>query len=1091
MVKATCGHDCAKATSTSPLIPQSRLHGVFQLSVRISSPSRCRNDSTGVGITFLTPTAFSPMRTLTHSVSLLVLLGLVGLAVFPVPGCTKPASQALQEAALPETISFNAHVRPILAQNCMACHGGVKKSGNISWVFEEEAITTGSSGKPAVVRGDPDASYMIEKVLSTDPAVRMPPPEHGPALTPRQVALLKKWIEQGAPWEEHWAFVPPSAPTVPQLEDDTWSRNDTDRFILRRLRREGLTPSAQAPRGALLRRVSLDLTGLPPTEAEYDAFAADDAPDAYERAVDRLLQSPAYGERWATLWLDLARYADSKGLGQDKARPTIYKYRDWVIRAFNQDMPFDDFTVKQIAGDLLPNPTLDDFVATAFHRNTPSQDEGGTNDEEFRITAQMDRVSTTWQVWHGTTMSCVQCHAHPYDAIRHDDYFRFMDFFNQTQDGDLNGEAPRLSVPVSPERQAEVGATVARQRQITRQLWEQAADLADADAWRWLDGMTSKSNRDAQLSFEPAVREGREELVFEGTPTRIDQTVTAPLPTGDGPLQALRLEVAPEDLQTALAKPSPGFRLDRFSAALVRADGQRQPVKLSPAHLDEPFPLEGRSKNRTGFAALNYQFHTRWAVFPFAEPVEVGPGDRIELKLNHGSVSAENKDLLLMRRISLAVTDDSRWAALQADPDRHALEKQRAALTKTLTQGPQAGVPVMVERPDHLRRETRTFIRGNWTTMGDLQTAGVPEVFHPLPDTDEPDRLRMARWLVDEANPLSARVLVARFWQQLFGTGLVETLEDFGSVGAEPSHPELLDFLALRLMHEHQWSMKSLLRELVTSAAYRQTANATPELIERDPDNRLLARGPRNRLTGEMVRDQVLALGGQLNPKMFGPAVRPQLPTGGWSPSHPAAGTWEPSTPEAAQRRSIYVHWQRSSVYPLFTAFDAPARDLCVDRRTNSNTPLQPLFTLNDPALFAATQSFARRIQAQAGELPEQIAWAYRLATGRPPSDEVLATLVKLHGQTAELYPKLEDSIRKNWEEDLADHYAEKREAQEVKNRKVIARAKKAKKPEPTDLPDPELIRPGPDDVFDYDAQRAAYDNVASVIMNLDLTLQK
>lgn len=1033
------------------------------------------------------------MHAVLRSTPLIALLGLVGLAAFPTPGCDGHAADAptADGAALPDVVAFNAHIRPILAQNCMACHGGVKKSGGISWVFPEEALAVGDSGRPTVVRGDPDASHVIERVTSTDPSVRMPPPEHGPALKPRQIALLKKWIEQGAGWENHWAFVPPAPVDVPQPADDTWSRNDVDRFVLRRLQAEGLSPGPEAARGPLLRRVTLDLTGLPPTEAELDAFENDDADDAYARAVDRLLASPRFGERWATMWLDLARYADSDGLGKDGPRPTAYAHRDWVIRAFNDDVPFDEFTVRQIAGDLLPDATLDDFVATAFHRNTPSQDEGGTSDEEFRVIAQLDRVNTTWQVWHGITMSCVQCHAHPYDAIRHDDYYRFMDFFNHTQDGDLPSAAPRMSVPVDPDRRAEVSDRIARQRELTRILWQETADLAATGPWSGLMGLRSQTDRDDQLSFAAQVRDGREEFVFSGTPTAINQTLSADLPAGDAPLQALRIDVAPHDVAAAPATPSAGFRLDQIRAAVVAADGSRRDVELDAVFLDEPFPLLASSvKGGTGFSALNYIFRDRWAVFRLAQPLTPSPGDRLELALRHGAGTG-GKDLLLIRRGSLAVTDDPVWRSLDDVPARQQLQDELTALDAELTRGPQVAVPVMVERPDHLRRETRTFVRGNWTEPGERQDAGVPEIFHPLPDSGEPARLRMARWLVDEANPLSARVLVSRLWEQLFGTGLVATLEDFGSVGADPSHPELLDFLALRLMHDHGWSMKALLRELVTSAAYRQNASATAELIERDPRNRLLARGPRVRLTGEMVRDQVLALGGVLNLAMFGPAVRPELPEGGWTPSHPAAGGWTRSSVEEARRRSVYVHWQRSSVYPVFAAFDAPARDLCSDRRINSNTPLQPLFTLNDPALFDATQAFARRMQARDGDATQKIVWGYRLATGRAPTDAALQTLLGLHGETVGLYPELEATMRAAWDQEVGERYAEKRRIQERANRQAVAAAKKKDLPPPADLPDPALIRPGPDDAFDHDAERAAFDNVASVILNLDLALQK
>jgi len=992
---------------------------------------------------------------------------------------------------LPDVVGFNDHIRPILAQNCSACHGGVKKSGGLSYVFKEEAITTGASGKKSIVPGDPDASYLIEKVSATNPAIRMPPPEHGPALTERQVALLKKWIKQGAEWEEHWAFIPPEPVAVPTLESDKWSQNDLDRFILERLQHEGLKPNRQAEKGALLRRVTLDLTGVPPTQEELETFLADQSEDAYEKVVNRLLASSRYGERWATMWLDLARYADSKGLGQDGPRPTIYKYRDWVIRAFNMDMPFNDFTIKQIAGDLLPNATLDDYIATAFHRNTTSDDEGGTSDEEFRIVAQMDRVNTTWQVWHGTTMACVQCHSHPYDPFRHDEYFQFMDFFNNTQDGDLSAEYPHISVPISPELQGKLNPLISQTRDLQENIWKVTAQLTAQTDWMWLDQMNCATNREKQLSYNFVEANGRQEFVFEGTPTHINQTITAPIPATPKPLQALRLEVRPDNLESAPAAASPGFRLDKIQISLVSGDGNRTPIEVDAIFRDEPFPFLGANpKGAPGFSALNYMFHDRWAVFRFKEAVTPQTGDTIEIILRHGA-NVGRKDLLLIRRGAIELSNDSRWEKVDKIEDYVQKTAKLKTVRQKISQGKQVRVPVMVERPEHLRRVTKTFVRGNWTDLGETQPAAVPASFHPLKDTDEPKRLQMARWLVDEDNPLAARVLVSRFWEQLFGTGIVETLEDFGSVGLLPSHPEMLDFLALKLMHDFDWSMKSLLQYIVTSASYRQDSNSTPELNEIDPKNRLLARGPRVRLTGEMIRDQVLALGGVLNDKMYGPSVRPQQPKGGWTPSHGAAGNWKESPKAEAQRRSVYVHWQRSSVYPILTAFDAPARELCSDRRIGSNTPLQPLFTLNDPALFEATQAFSKRMRQHQGNIREKISYGYRLATCETIPDVKLQKLIKLHRQIIELYPKNKAAIQKAWDQEVARKIQEKRNIIIRENKLKKLQAKKKNQPDPADLPDPNAIQPGPEHQFDYDAEHAAFDNIATVILNMDTVLNK
>ncbi|MEM9420723.1 MAG: PSD1 and planctomycete cytochrome C domain-containing protein [Planctomycetota bacterium] len=1006
-------------------------------------------------------------------------------------GCSEDAEvSALPGDPLPETVGFNEHIRPILASNCAACHGGVKKSGGLSFVFRDEAIAQGDSGNMSIVPGDVAASYLVEKITSDDPLIRMPPPDHGPALSEQQVALVKKWIEQGADWEEHWAFVKPEAPEVPEFEDDSWSRNAIDRFVLAKLREEGLSPSEEAGKGELLRRVTLDLTGLPPTIEELDAFLADDSEDAYDKVVDRLLESPRFGERWATLWLDLARYADSKGLGRDRRRDTIYMYRDWVIRAFNADMSFDEFTIKQIAGDLLPDATLDDHLATAFHRNSPAEDEGGTDDEEFRVVALMDRVNTTWQVWHGTTMACVQCHSHPYDPIRHDEYFTFMDFLNNTQDGDLFDDRPKMKFPASVDQLEQKGALVSWVREKQRELWSVPAELNQQTPWQWLSGTSSQTNRAEQITYHFETRNDREEFYFEGTPAHIYQKLTSPLPAMEAPLQAIRLDVLPIDMEAAPHKPSPGFEIQKLSATLVRSNGTEQALPFDRIDLDEPFPMGWINvKEGRGFTALNHIFHDRWSVYRLAEPVEIVEGDQLRLEIHHGQGTA--RDMMLIRRGAIAVTDDTRWREFDTTEQYQTLRAEYNRENNELTRGEQIHVPVMVERPEHLRRGTKTFVRGNWTELGEPQMAGTPASFHPLPDTDEPDRLRMARWLVDEDNPLSARVLVCRFWEQLFGVGIVETLEDFGSVGLPPSHSELLDHLALELMHEFDWSMKELLRYMVTSSTYRQDNASTPELNERDPRNRLLARGPRTRLTGEMIRDQVLAVAGVLNKKMYGKPVMPEIPEGGWNPSHPGGGSWNQSGEDASNRRSIYVHWQRSSTYPVFEAFDAPSRDLVTDRRITSNTPVQPLFTLNDPALFKATQRFARRIQEHPGTLEERLAHGYRMVMSTDASQAVLAELVKLYQQTESLYPEQEATLKAAWDQHIQAVYNKKGGAQVWRNNQAIKKAEQKNEEPPTDLPDPELIQPGPEDAYDYDAQRSAYDAVASVLLNLDSALNK
>ncbi|MEO0794244.1 MAG: PSD1 and planctomycete cytochrome C domain-containing protein [Verrucomicrobiota bacterium] len=1004
-------------------------------------------------------------------------------------GCGKETTQP-QTVSVPEVIEFNEHIRPILTKNCAACHGGVKKSGGLSFVFEEEAIAVGQSGSQSIIPGDPDASYLIEKVTSTDPNFRMPPPDHGPALKEKEIALLKEWIKQGASWEEHWAFSPVAVAEVPPVQSD-WITNEIDAFILDRLNQEALSPSPEAQKGALLRRLSIDLTGIPPTEEELQSFIADDSPDAYERQVDRLLASPRYGERWATLWLDLARYADSKGAGQDGPR-NIYKFRNWVIRAFNEDMPFDEFTIKQIAGDLLPNPTFDDYLATAFHRNTQNEDEGGTDDEEFRVLAVMDRVNTTWQVWHGTTFSCVQCHSHPYDPFRHEEYYEFSAFFNNTQDADTYEEFPYIEFPKDEAKQLELKDLIGQRYQAIEANWERSHELAESTDWHWLTDMSVTTSKDEQLRYKVIEREGREEFVFEGTPAWNKMTILTDAPALEKPVQALRMDVLPLDLDKAPFQPSAGFFLKRLKIVHISGEDQTEtPIAFDRVYRDEPhsFYWGDPKKGESGFSATTRIFHRRYAVFRFKEPFEVEDGDQLKFIIEHGATGGGK--IMILRRGSLAITDNETWRSLEDEEtwvaNKHVDWKTYDQLKKL----PNVRIPIMRERPEHLARGNKIFVRGNWTTLGDEVAADTPASLHPMPDTDEPARLRMAKWLADENNPLTARVLVSRFWEQLFGVGIVETLEDFGSIGETPSHPEMLDYLAYQFMHEYEWSMKSLLRDMVMSSAYRQTSVSSPELQELDPKNRLLARGPRSRLTGEMVRDQVMAVAGILNEDMFGEPVKPPLPEGGWTPSHTGAGDWVADKDDRIFRRSIYIHWQRSSVYPMLAAFDAPSRELCTDRRITSNTPVQPLFTLNDPALFMATQAFGQKMKNHSEDLSRNIAYGYQVATAQEIAPAVLEELVELHGSIVELYPDEEPLLQEEYENHIERQLNQEREQLKKERNRLIWQAKNKKQDPPEDLPDPDSVSRDPNDQFSYSAELAAYDAVASVLLNLDEVLTK
>jgi hypothetical protein len=720
-------------------------------------------------------------------------------------------------------VDFGREVRPVLAKNCFPCHGPDdthRKAG--LWLDRRDAaIAKRKRGGAAIVPGKADQSELIRRITSDDESEAMPPKKSGGSpLTPAQVAVLRRWIEQGAQYPEHWAFVKPRRPDLPAVKDTAWPRNGLDYFVLVRLEKEGLHPTEPADRFTILRRASLDLRGLPPTPEEVEVFARDESPGAYERAVDRMIADPAYGERWARVWLDQARYADSAGYGSDPLR-TIWRYRDWVIDAFNRDLPYDQFTIEQIAGDLLPNPTPEQRMATAFHRNTMTNTEGGTTREEFRVAAIKDRVDTTFQVWMGLTMGCAKCHNHKFDPISQLDYYRFYAFFNQSADADRPDEAPVMEAP-TPE---------AREK----------ARVADA-----------------------------------------------------------RLA----ELRHKLAEPA---------RIAVRA------VRLTP-------------------------------------------------------IPVESLDVL--------------W-------EIGVVAKSRPAIPT---------LPVMEELPKEKHRETFLMVKGNYQSKGDKVEAAVPAAFPPLASEAPPNRLGVAQWLVSRDNPLTARVAVNRLWAQLFGSGLVETEEDFGTQGELPSDPELLDWLATEYVRLG-WSTKAFLREIVTSATYGQSSRVTPELLAKDPHDRLNSRGPRFRLEAEVVRDQALALSGLLSRKMHGPSVFPPQPPNLWQAAFNGQRTWATSTGEDRYRRGLYTFWRRTVPYPSMATFDAPSREICTVRRIRTNTPLQAFVTLNDPVFIEAAQALARRIVKEGGSKPEErAAYALRLCQCRPAREEQVAQLVELFTSEREHY---------------------------------------------------------------------------------------
>ncbi len=893
-------------------------------------------------------------------------------------------------------IEFNRDIRPIITKHCTACHGGVKEAGKVSFIYREKALAQGKSGKTTIVPGQPDASEMIRRVTTLDEDDLMPKPEHGPRLNDAEVATLKQWITEGAKWSEHWSLVLPSEPGAPALKNVAWPQQPLDALVLAKLEAENLAPSPAASPAEWLRRVSLDLTGLPPSLEEWEAyktaFAADEKA-ARTQAVDQLLASPAFGEHWTAMWLDLARYSDTFGFEKDPHRD-IWPWRDWVIRALNADMPFDQFTIKQLAGDLLPEATAEDILATAFHRNTQNNTEGGTDDEEWRDTAVQDRVNTTWTVWQATTFGCVQCHSHPYDPYPHADYYHFKAFFDSAEDCDQNDDWPKLTT--GDEKAADA--------------YRRATSLRDSI---WRSGLSTAGQIQDWIAQKPAsaVASGGKLSIAENGKVNASGTIPAgvrynvSLPAKEGQT-ALRLHIYP-DKDDPKEWPERGVMITEFSITLVKPDGAKVPVKLREVIADQvlgpynPLAFAGGG-GRAGFGGYPVLEGPRWCVFVFDQPATAGT---LEVAMKHDALVNSGFQGTPTRRFSFEsskadFTNDER-ARLFAD--WRAARDEQAKIKGT-------AVPIIAER--NVPRDTRLYVRGNRLTKDASTPPAIPSVFNPPAANGRQSRLDMARWLVSDKNPLTARVTANRLWAAMFGHGIVDTLEDFGSSGALPSNQQLLDHLALRLSKHHGWSLKKLVREIALSSTYAQTSKASAELAARDPHNTILARGPRQRLTAEMVRDHALAVSGLLSIKMHGPPVYPPQPDGVWSSVYSGAA-WNPSKGEDRYRRGLYTYSKRTSGYPGFLTFDAPSRDICTARRMPTNTPLQALVTLNDPGFIEMAAALAKRAAKDGGSTRDQIARAVKLITLEDPPAAVVESLTKLHDAALADYQQRPEESKK------------------------------------------------------------------------------
>jgi hypothetical protein len=978
--------------------------------------------------------------------------------------------------ACAETKAFDRdkirQVRTILSDKCFSCHGPDEKNRKADLRLDTRADAFADrDGAPAIVPGNVDESLVFERVTSTEPTEAMPPPKSGKTLTLAEKSLIRDWIAAGAPWADHWAFVAPVRPSVPFVKNDVEVRNPIDSFVQARLDLEGLRPNGPADKTTLIRRLSFDLVGLPPTPEEVDAFVADDSPDATRKLVDRLLDSPHYGEKWAQMWLDAARYADSDGYEKDKGRQ-VWAYRDWVVGAFNRDLPYDRFLIEQLAGDLLPDAASDQKVATGFLRNSMINEEGGIDPEQFRMEAMFDRVDAVGKSMLGLTIQCAQCHSHKYDPLTQEDYYKIFASLNNCHEA---------SIPVYTPQNERKRAEVLRQvREAEDRLRELTPDWAERMA-AWERSIAERpESKTAWEVLRPELDASggqKHYLLDDGSilaagyaPTK---HVTEFVATTDSKkISAVRLELL-NDPNLPLGGPGRSiyglFGLSEFTVSIAPKGkpGESKPVRIVRASADAnpaSKPLDPAFDDRSGKArvtgpiafAIDEKPETAWtidlgpgrsnvprqAVFVFDEPIEFDQGAIVTIRLNqsHGGWNSDDNQNNNLGRFRFAIASDTNAKAdpvparvrealaTPADrrseaqtgtifshfrttqPDFQAIDRRIEQLWARHPQGSSQLVLANRETP----RMTRLLERGDFLKPRNPVGPGVPGFLNPPEGSaDQDPRLRFAMWIADRDAPTTARSIVNRVWQSYFGTGLVASSEDLGSQSEEPSHPELLDWLAVELM-DNGWSLKHMHRTITDSAAYRRSSRPSPDQLKRDPYNRLLARGPRHRVDAETVRDIALAASGLLNPEMGGPSVFPPAP--GFLFQPPVSygpKVWREDTGSNRYRRSLYTFRFRSVPYPVLQTFDAPNGDFSCVRRSRSNTPMQALVTLNETTFVEAAKALGLKTLNEGGSSDEErVRFAFRRCLGRKPTHEEMAELLRVKTETVD---SLKGDTTKAW----------------------------------------------------------------------------
>jgi mono/diheme cytochrome c family protein len=954
-------------------------------------------------------------------------------------------------------VDFNRQILPILSENCFACHGpdAGQRKAKLRLDTKEGAFAELRSGGHAIVPGKSAESRIIKKITTADPQDRMPPAKTGKQLKPEQIALLKQWIDQGATWTEHWAWKAPQRPPIPTVKNGAWPRNPIDYFILARLESEGLQPSPPENKSKLLRRVSLDLTGLPPTPAEVDAFLSDNSPDAYEKAVDRLLDSPRYGEHMARYWLDEARYGDTHGLHLDNFRE-MWPFRDWVVKAFNANLPYDQFVIEQLAGDMLPNATLDQIVASGFNRCHVTTNEGGSIEEEVYVRNVVDRVDTTGEVFLGLTIGCSRCHDHKYDPIKSKDYYQLFAIFNsldeKPMDDNASLPAPIVRIPTREQKAAlaklDQKSEAIKQRiavEVAQAKYEEPASAKvesppSPAEYVWIDDdippgakPSSDGSPKGQWNFvtkpQHPVYSGNKSVMrtSEGLSQQFFLNAQPGLRVGEGdklfcyvyldpakPPQEIMLQWHTGEWKhraywgsNVIPWGTDGTPERRAMGSLpeagkwVRLEVEAAKVGLNPGTVIQGWAFtqhggtvywdkagivtrvpQGNGPFESLSAWMQIQQATKGAGLPkeIADLVQMDSGKTNEVQ------KKQLRDYFLEHAYA-----KTRPTFEPLHKELATIEKERQAITATMP-------ATLVSKESSQPRPAFMLKRGEYDRRGDPVVRDTPAFLPPIPKETPKNRLTFAKWLVSRENPLTARVAVNRLWQQVFGTGLVKTAEDFGAQGEPPSHPELLDWLGVQFIDDG-WDMKKMMKRLVMSAAYRQSSHVTPDRLARDPADRLLSRGPRYRLDAETIRDQALYVSGLLVEKAGGPSVKPPQPAGLWEAVGYVTSNTANFTPdhgaEKVHRRSLYTFWKRTAPPPQMTALDAPSREACTVRRERTDTPLQALLLLNETQFVECARAMGERAMREGGATPEaKIAYLYKLGTARTPDDRESAELL-------------------------------------------------------------------------------------------------